>query len=317
MSVTLKPAPTPAPRALPTNPADADAIITAVERLSGYQALTIAGARGEAAVCAILPTGKRVESLKPLLEQFAFAPDRISGMATLRDEASFVAHVRAMKEPTTAIFADPDFGKPSLTAVYDYHAVSTEELQLPNFCVHRALWPLTLSKEWTAWANQSGKAQSPTDFAEFLERHVPDVYWGDLMSDYTKQLIAQLELRLATPSQLIALSRNMQVNVDASVKQAQTLSSGEIAIVYVETHNDGEGQPIRVPNAFLIAIPVIQGGPTYQLLVRLRYRLASGKVSWFFELHRADVVFDAAVQEICTRVASETGRPVYLGSPEK
>lgn len=290
---------------------DADSIIDAVERLSEPQFLHA----GDTRKLVVLPEGKRVESLKELWDEYLPKPERITGTATLFDERSFVEHVNEQKQSATRIFANPKFEHPSLTAVYDYHAV-VGGTQAPDWQQHRAVWPLLLSKEWKSWTAKSGSAMSHVEFAEFLERHVPDVYWGDQMSDYTKLLIAQLELKLASPSTLIGLSRNLAVNVETRVKHVQTLSSGEVSLVYDEQHRDGEGQPIKVPNAFLIAIPVILGGPTYQILVRLRYRMASQKISWFIDLHRADVVFDAALREICARVAAETGVPVFLGSPE-
>lgn len=301
---------------------NAGAIIEAVERLSLHELIEVSTGVGEDGEVlgysvAVVPEGKRLVSLKPFSDERAAAPERITGTATLRDEASFVAHVREMREPSTRIFCEPTATPPSFTAVYDYHAVKQGTTQAPAFCVHRAHWPLTLSKEWQAWTGQAGKGMSPTEFAEFLELRVPDVYWGDQLSDYTTLLISQLELRLATPSSLIALSRNLAVNVDVNVRQAQTLSSGEIAITYVEQHRDGEGAPIRVPNAFLIAIPVILGGPAYQMLARLRYRIREGKVTWWYDLHRTDLAFDAAIKEICARVATETERPVFLGSPEE
>ncbi len=278
----------------------AEAVITAVERLAGAHTIFVDHPYGpnwtQAIPLAVLPEGKSLKSLKPLLDEYATAPDRITGTATLRDESSFIAHVNEMRLPTTRIFANPDAAAPSLTAVYDYHAADGEKQQ-PAFGVHRAVWPLALSKEWRAWTGHAGKSMGATEFAEFLEQYVPDVYWGDQHSDFTKKLIEQLELRLATPSALIGLSKNLAVNVDVQVRQAQTLSSGEIAITYTEQHKDGEGEPLRVPNAFLIAIPVILNGPVYQML--------------------ADIVFDAAVREICQRVQAETDRTVFLGAPEK
>ena len=290
---------------------DAQSIIAATERLSGAATINVGGFD-----VAVVPAGKSLQSLKGFRDEYATSPDRITGTATLRDEASFIAHVKEMRMPNTSIFANPDASAPSLTAVYDYHAVFGDT-QEPAFGVHRAHWPLALSKEWKAWTGAAGKSMSPTEFAEFLELYVPDVYWGDQHSDFTKKLIEQLELRLATPSSLIALSRNLAVNVDVNVRQAQTLSSGEIAMTYVEQHRDGEGQPLRVSNAFLIAIPVFFGGPTYQLLARLRYRLREGKITWAYDLHRTDLAFDAAFKEICERVQSETDRTVFLGAPEK
>lgn len=295
----------------------AASIIAAVERLGNAQIITEDRMeRGDHAAFIVLPTGQRIESLKPIMDQFAPTPERIAGTARLLDEQSFTAHVQEFKEPTTSVFANPSFQAPSFLAVYDYHALSESDEQMPAWCAHRAEWKLTLSKEWQSWVAQQGKAMSHQDFAEFLERHIPDVYWGDEQSEYTKALVSTLELKLGSPSSLLALSRNLAINVESSVKSVQTLSSGEVALTYIETHKDEEGKPIKVPNAFLIAIPVIQGGPPYQILARLRYRMAGQRVSWFYDLHRLDITFDAVVREISERVQSTTGCTVFLGAPE-
>lgn len=299
---------------------NAEAVITAVERLSNARVIAIEHPRTkEEFDCMVVPEGMSLRSVKSLLDEYALAPDQIAGTASIQDEASFIQHVIEFKRTGTSIFCEPSFEKPSFTAVYDYHRLDrfNEDEEVPAFGRHRASWPLKLSKEWSAWAGRSGKWMTHGDFAEFLELHAPDVFWGDERSDYTNLLISTLELKLATTAQLVSLSRNMVVNVDTNVRSAQTLSSGEIAITYNETHKDGEGQPIKVPNAFLIAIPVIHRGPTYQILVRLRYRIQAGKVLWAFELHREDIVFDAALDEVIERVGAATECPVYRGAAEK
>lgn len=304
------------------------AVIDAVERLGGVETLQLPkypyveeDENGDPRIAslpiAVVPDGRRLESLKPFVDEFLPRPVRIQGTAILRDERSFITHVNEMREPTTRIFCEPTASPPTFTAVYDYHSVTKQETQRPAYCAHRAVWPLAMSKEWLAWTGQANKGMTPTEFAEFLELRVPDVYWGDQRSDYTNTLVKELDLRLSTPSALIGLSRNLLVNVDVQVRQAQTLSTGEIAITYVEQHRDGEGQPIRVPNAFLIAIPVVLGGPAYQILARLRYRIREGKVTWSYDLHRTDIALDAAIREIGDRVALETGCVVFAGSPEK
>lgn len=305
--------PTATPVAIPSIP-DAQAIINAMERL-GSAAVVPIDAAGN--TVAILPNGKVLQSLKALRAEYAERPDRVTGTATMQDESSFIAHVDKFSGISSAIFCEPSFEKPSFTAVYDYHDVDHAGTRVPAFAVHRAVWPLRLSKEWTTWMGHAGKTMSHVDFAEFLERNVPDVFWGDELSEHSKLLISTLDLRRGTPSNLVALSRNLAVNVEVAVRSAQTLSSGEIALTYVENHKDGEGEPIKIPNAFFIAIPVVLGGPTYQVLARLRYRVNGGKITFAYDLHRVDIVFDAAVREIRERVAEATSCPVYLGAPEK
>lgn len=302
------------PLATPKPRTEVDAVLSAALDL-GHVGFRQIGDDAHPVLVASVPKGRELASVKRFLDEYRDAPERITGTATLHDEASFVAHVNEMKLPTTRTFCDRLAKPPQLVAVYDYHEV-TEKTQKPAFGKHRARWPLTMSEEWDAWTEKNGKAMNMVEFSEFLEQHMPDVFWGDERSDYTNLLIEKLELRLASPSALINLARNLAVNVDTGVRNAVTLQTGEIALTYVETHRDHEGKPVTVPNAFLIAIPVVFGGPLYQVLARLRYRVQGPKIVWFFELHRIDLVLESALKEICERVADETERPVFLGTPE-
>lgn len=293
------------------------ALITHVERLGGAQTLQFTDQNDHVKAVAILPKGKKLHSLKPFMDEYRGAPDRITGTTWLDDELSFVRHVNEQKRKTTRLFCAATTAKPTMTAVYNYHGIAEDGTERPAFRDHRAVWPLRLSREWQAWTEASGKLMSALDFAEFLEQRVPDVYWGDEQSDWIKTMVSTLDLRLASSGSLVALSRNLAVNVNVAVRQAQTLSSGEIAMTYVEQHSDGEGQPLRVANAFLIRIPVVLGGPSFLLLARLRYRIAGGgKVSWAFDLTRTELVLEEAIRDICARVELETGLPVFQGTPE-
>ena len=73
---------------------------------------------------------------------------------------------------------------------------------------------------------------------------------------------------------------------------------------------------MKVPNAFLIAIPVFELGERFVIPVRLRYRLNQGHVRWTLALYRSELVFDTAVRETCAKAAAGTGLPLFYGSPE-
>ena len=59
---------------------------------------------------------------------------------------------------------------------------------------------------------------------------------------------------VATPAQLIQLSRGLQVNVSSVVKNIVNLASGEASIAFDEQHTDGDGQPLKVPGIFMLSI---------------------------------------------------------------
>lgn len=276
-----------------------------------------------------LPPGRTLSSVRPFLDELAPAPRRIRQTARLFDEASFIRHVREHACPHSRIFANPHAQPtPHMVAVYDYHSRAIKPVEetddspcdylpIPRFGENRAVYPLRIAREWETWTKHAGSAMPPAAFAEFLEANVVDVLSpASELSPTTAQLLSDLDLKLASPSQLVALSRNLAINVDVAVRQAQTLSSGEIAITYVEQHRDSEGAPIRVPNAFLLGIPIFFGGPRFTILARLSYRVASQRVNWTFTLHRADEAREVAFAEVCERVAKETDVVVFSGSPE-
>src|SRR3546814_16310007 len=80
--------------------------------------------------------------------------------------------------------------------------------------------------------------------------------------------------RIAGPSRLMDLSVGLKVYEKANVSEAVNLASGEVQIQFTSEHVDGTGSPLKVPNLFLIAIPVFKNGQFYRLAARLRYRRA-------------------------------------------
>jgi len=321
------------PASAPAFESNARAIIDAARELHGHEVTPVLAPDGTTGTFVILPEGKIIRSLQAELEAWRDRPARVRGTATLQDEQSFISHVQRFADTESVCFCTPDRVKPTFTAVYDYHESAAKEREdggalyrkppagpgasgTPRWLQHKATFAPRLADEWRAWMDRSGKPFTPVDFAEFLEERVVDVYNG-LPSEKTAALIEAIEARLASSTQLVGLARNFAVNVDTQVRQAQTLQSGEISIQYAEAHRDGEtGQPIRVPNAFLIAIPVFFAGPTYQLLVRLRYRLVQGKLSWTYHVHRPELILDHALQEMAARIADQTDLPLLLGAPE-
>jgi len=211
------------------------------------------------ALFATKPNGIAIHDLRQLVEGWRAQPSRRKGTATLRDQVSFIAHLTRYKQPSSVVFAAPDRGGPSLTAVYDYHPANGEHTDARHG-EHRAHYPCALSEEWQAWAIANGKQLSQADFAAFLEERIFDVILPPSGEDVTK-FTELLGSRIAGSAALMQLSRGLAVNVNTAVRQAVTLDTGEISVLYEETHTDGAGAPVKVPNLFFIGIPVFFGGP--------------------------------------------------------
>lgn len=290
----------------------------------------------------ILPngTGLAAHPIKPFLDPFRERPERRMGTATLQDLASLIAHVNRFKDEDSAIFADRNMERPSITAVLDYHeACNTYDdtgglvgedhaSAKPRFGQHRANYAFPLSDEWKAWIKAGTTMMDQQEFAEFLEDRIgdvmspPDLVNAPLSADdetavaKAKDLLSLLGGSFATPNRLMELSRGLAVHVGETVKQATNLSTGEAQVQYVSSHQDEQGQPLKVPNLFLVAIPVFRAGPLYQIAIRLRYRVRGASLVWSCQMYRPEKAFEDAFDEACETAQEKTGLPLFIGHPE-
>ena len=313
-----------------------------------------------------LPSGMRLESVKPLLDAYRTRPERRKGKATLYDAASFIAHVVRFADPDSAVFAvPPKIGpdgrmaqQPSLTAVLDYHeavnptggdptnasgtpgpSAAGRKEALPRFGEHRAVYEFPLSEPWLKWLGKNGVLMSQAEFAAFIEDRIADVIMppasliektggeiserlagGDFGARSPDEDLAYLARtiggRFATPSDLVTLSRGLQLTETQRLKEQVNLTSGERQLTFETEHVNEQGQRVTVPNLFLIAIAPFYLDAAYRIAVRLRYRVQAGKLSWGYELYRIEHAIEHAFAEVLTRVEQATTLPVFRGTPE-
>jgi uncharacterized protein YfdQ (DUF2303 family) len=288
---------------------------------AGTQVLDpIAETQGKATL-ALIPKGMEVTDLGPMLAKTRMQPIRRTGTATLQDLDSFIAHVNRFRDADSVVFCDQaDPAKPKLLAVLDYHRAGAD--QVPRFCVHRAAHAFPLSEAWKTWAGKNDQAMGQAAFAELIEERIADLLVPPSpMSEETADasLIAwvrQMGTRFADAATMLELSRGLLVRQNVRVKNAVTLASGEAQMAYETEHTTDVGAPLTIPGAFLLALPVFDRGAAYRVPVRLRYRVADGKVVWRYLLHRPDAVFRDALNEALGQVRKETGLPVLIGTPE-
>ncbi len=269
---------------------------------------------GSTAEVLIVPRGFEVKSAKGLLDEYRTEPDRRRGTAELNNLASFINHVNRFKDEGSALFATKDPAE--LLAVLDYHPQGKPADARPRFGSHRSSYKFPFSSEWQAWEAINKEVMSQQQFAEFIEDHIFDVVSPEKIGNLAQEFVDAAQVTLATPSRLLELSRGLTIREGSTLKNVQNLQSGEANMVFVTAHTDEAGAPLSIPSAFLIAIPVFENGDTYQLPVRLRYRVANGSVRWFFELYGNDRIFDNAFQEACDQAEEATELPLFMGTPE-
>lgn len=286
-----------------------------IRRLHGAEIKPLERPR-DGALVAILPADKRVEDLMPLLAKYLKQPLRRTGTATFFDTKSLIAFVNRFAGEQSVVFADPNDELPSFTAVIDYHEQS-ENAAEANWLGHRGIYQPRFSDEWEAWREKDGETMAQGDFAAFVEDRIQDVTVPHLDDDKLNAFAQLVQGKWAEPSDLINVSRSLAISVETRIKNAVTLNTGEIKLVFEETQTNGAGAPVSVANLFMLAIPVFYGGPAYRIPVRLRFRVSGERVLWTYLMHRPDLVLDAAFREMVDAVETDTGKPVLLGAPEK
>ena len=253
-----------------------------------------------------------IVSVKQKLEEFRLFPERKAGTAKALTLQSFVDLVNRHKTENTAIFANSDWRKPSVVAVIDYHAVAPDGD--PAWLKHRVSYEFPLSQPWQEWVGQNGEKMDQVDFATYLEDHIADLSSPEdaERADYERTF----GTKMATPAELIQLSRGLQVFSGVQVKNAVTLQSGEASIVFEEEHRDAAGNRLQVPGLFILSIAPFFMGDLVRIPVRLRYRLVTGRLTWFFQIYRPDLAVTDRVRADLDIIRRDTALPVFEGAPE-
>lgn len=279
--------------------------------------LVLSGTPGKGADVLVTHKDLLVNSTKKFVDEWRTRPERRTGTARLDELASFVEHVNRHKGESTALFAAKK-PAPQLVAIYDYNESGEETDDEPRarFGKHRAIYTCPLSEPWTKWSAADDESMGQQAFAAFVEDNIADVIDPAEAGESAKTFAARIGATFATPAQLMATSRGLALTVNQRVQHATTLASGEVSIAFVEEHQDQKGQPLKVPTAILLGVQVFEGGAKYQIPVRLRYRVASGIISWTLQLYRTDLYLDDAFADVCKVAREGTSLPLFMGTPE-
>ncbi len=218
-------------------------------------------------------------------------PVRKRGSVTLHDVGSFIQLVLAEKTKATRLYGNVN--PPSFVAVFNDNADS----HIAGWQDHRAKYSCPLSPEWKTWTASSGKQMSQADFAAFIENNLPDI---------------------AHPpaADMLEISRSLEAKKKVNFASGIRLANGQNELTYEEeiTGTAQKGQ-LNVPEEFTIGIAVLEGGVSYAVQARLRYRIAdSGKLTMWFELIRPHKVVEDAAREVWSQIEAGTELCVLNGS---
>lgn len=226
--------------------------------------------------------------------------------AQLGDSASFLSYV-ALHAPNNspAVWCsfDPTTYRLSFEAVFDEHAAGR-----PGWRKHRAKFEPRMSAEWLTWTGNNGQAKDQLQFAEFIEKHDKDIAGGD-----------------GFPSSLdmLKMATAFEANADKKFKSSLRLASGGVSMQYVNTDDEATIETMRLFEKFQIGLPVFWSMPTadsapvagWPITARLKYRVSSGAVKFWYDLIRPDLVHQAAAVALIDEIhAGLGGVPLRMGS---
>lgn len=232
-----------------------------------------------------LPNAVKLESL----EQFLPSPRRTRATPTFTDAQSFIDYVNRHKNPSTHIFANITTKSASFLAFIDYHDRETG----PVWKDHVARFEATPTVEWTAWMSKNGTLQDQEQFARWIEEQ---------------------ELLFASPNgaELLELIQNLEgknhVNFDSAVR----LDNGKNALKFseeVELRGGAGGAQvgvIEIPKEFILGIAPFDGMQKYQVRARLRYRIASRKLTFWYETVTPHLIVRDATNGLCALIEEKT-----------
>ena len=230
------------------------------------------------------------EALAELDARWARRPR--TGSSALTEVDSFVAHIKRWGSEATVVYADN--AAMSFVAVLDDHPADPRTTAAR---AHRATYACPRSNEWITWTALDSKAQSQTQFADFIESRLEDLTGA---AGYP------------TPVEVLQVGRSLNILTKGTFQREINPTNGD-SILVCKTETDSGSTAI--PRAFMLAIPVFDGGVRYQVEARVRFALVEGRPSFSFTLHRRSEIERDAFGEVRAKVAKETGRLVLAGTP--
>jgi len=285
-----------------------------------------------------IPKDHRIENVSAVLAKANqyFAPHRKKGEAKFTRLESLIEWTQRYKTDDTVIFAEDDRDEPTLTAVINYHSpcdASTEFShckpdEAARHCDHKGSYSFPMSDQWIAWNETSGKYIEKDELGEFIEKNALDVLDPTPalldpnkteLESWEKEIrntLSRINGKITSLNYLLEMSKSFQVYESSNLEVRTNRDSGEQTINFVNEHKDSEGKPLSIPNLFLIAIPIFNGGDLWRIPVRFRYRKSGASIKFMIELCDSEKSFDAAFEESVNKMTEKTNLNVFYGCPE-
>ena len=159
---------------------------------------------------------------------------------------------------------------------------------------HRASYTAETTIEFDRWVTKNKETMSQEDFAIFLEDNISDINNGET---------------------LLSVALSLQAKTEVNFNSSRRLDNGQVQLTYTENiEARAAGGALDVPREFTLGIRIFKNGEGYAIRARLKYRLQSGKVRFWYELDRVENAVDDAFNGYIEQL-KECGYTILLGQP--
>jgi uncharacterized protein YfdQ (DUF2303 family) len=317
-----------------TNPAetvrDLMENLGSVERVDVPDSAAFGVAEPDQPVLISVPRGREVIDASKFFGD-RMRPERRKGTMTAQSLKALIDWTNRFKGDNSMLFLDRRQETLSLTTIANYHREGAPDIDMSigdmtaEWGDHRAVYKFPLSREWKTWTGKNKQPMSVEDFGTFIDDNIRDLLdptaalsgVGEPASNWERvamEVAEKLGGRFAEVHQLISLSKDFRIFSTEKTQVTHDKTSGQAQIAFSEDHTDESGKPLKLPNLFLIKIPVFDRGAVYPLVVRFMYRKAGPKL--FYEIYDPARAIDDAIDQVAEQAEFDTELSIMDGLPE-
>ena len=243
---------------------------------------------------AIVPKDFALQDISKAVEAMQATPRRKRGTVQLKSLDSLLAYCTDQDEADDPasnhgyIYADPDTRR--ITAVFN------DQRSNEGWRDHRAEFKAEYTPEFSKWVSNDKKQFTQSEFAEFIEDNLVDI----------TEPAAQALLDVAT---------TIQAKTDINFSSAKRLQNGQVQLQYTENIDAraGANGALEIPKEFALGLRIFKNGEGYKIKARLKYRLHSGTIKFWYELDRVERAIEDAFGGYVDIAREKSGYVVLLG----
>lgn len=236
------------------------------------------------------PDGKRelIDIADRIRELDASIPARKRGQYTLTTAEDLIDYLaKHGQSHVTELWGNDKTG--TVRAVINAHQTT-----LPGHEDHTATLHLPFTKDYTDWVKTDGKLISQTEFAEFIEDHLPN---------FTTPAAADM----------LELAQTFQATTKGTFESSHRVKTGETNLAFTNEHTATAGKKgtLTIPDTFAIAVRVYERADAYRITARFRYRITERGLLLGYRLDRIDDIRQAAFDAVTATITEQSGHTIW------